>query len=128
MRLLLVIPHITDAIMAWVKEVSKKPVTGTTEEPDICIVEVRRLPGAQRAVARARLVLMDAVRCSRLAVRQLGGTVGDIESAPFVEAMRQFQFQVGHENFCLVRCGPTSRRTAMLPTLTARGCRMRASP
>lgn len=43
---LLVIPHITDAIMAWVKEVSKKPVTGTTEEPDICIVEVRSLPNA----------------------------------------------------------------------------------
>lgn len=33
---------------------------------------------------------------------QLGGTVGDIESAPFVEAMRQFQFRVGHENFALI--------------------------
>ncbi|CAK5279390.1 unnamed protein product, partial [Mycena citricolor] len=33
---------------------------------------------------------------------ELGGTVGDIESAPFVEAMRQFQFRVGHENFALV--------------------------
>lgn len=31
-----------------------------------------------------------------------GGTVGDIESAPFIEAMRQFQFRVGHENFCLI--------------------------
>jgi len=28
--------------------------------------------------------------------------VGDIESAPFVEAMRQFQFRVGHENFALI--------------------------
>lgn len=33
---------------------------------------------------------------------QLGGTVGDIESAPFVEAMRQFQFRVGYENFALI--------------------------
>lgn len=33
---------------------------------------------------------------------QLGGTVGDIESAPFIEAMRQFQFRVGHDNFALV--------------------------
>lgn len=33
---------------------------------------------------------------------ELGGTVGDIESAPFIEAMRQFQFRVGHENFCLI--------------------------
>ena len=33
---------------------------------------------------------------------QLGGTVGDIESAPFIEAMRQFQFAVGTENFFLI--------------------------
>lgn len=33
---------------------------------------------------------------------ELGGTVGDIESAPFIEAMRQFQFRVGHDNFCLI--------------------------
>jgi CTP synthase len=34
-------------------------------------------------------------------VVELGGTVGDIESAPFVEALRQFQFRVGRENVCL---------------------------
>lgn len=33
---------------------------------------------------------------------ELGGTVGDIESAPFIEAMRQFQFRVGHDNFALI--------------------------
>ncbi|KIY74344.1 CTP synthase [Cylindrobasidium torrendii FP15055 ss-10] len=33
---------------------------------------------------------------------ELGGTVGDIESAPFVEAMRQFQFRVGYKNFALI--------------------------
>jgi len=33
---------------------------------------------------------------------ELGGTVGDIESGAFVEAMRQFQFRVGHENFALI--------------------------
>ncbi|CAO2588829.1 CTP synthase 1 [Lemmus lemmus] len=31
---------------------------------------------------------------------QLGGTVGDIESMPFIEAFRQFQFKVKRENFC----------------------------
>ena len=35
-------------------------------------------------------------------VIELGGTVGDIESAPFVEALRQFQFRVGKENVCFV--------------------------
>lgn len=33
-------------------------------------------------------------------VLQLGGTVGDIESMPFIEAFRQFQFKVKRENFC----------------------------
>lgn len=28
--------------------------------------------------------------------------MGDIESAPFVEAMRQFQFRIGRENFALI--------------------------
>ena len=35
-------------------------------------------------------------------VIELGGTVGDIESAPFIEALRQFQFRVGEENVCFV--------------------------
>jgi CTP synthase len=33
---------------------------------------------------------------------ELGGTIGDIESMPFVEAFRQFQFRVGRDNFLLV--------------------------
>jgi CTP synthase len=33
---------------------------------------------------------------------QLGGTVGDIESAPFIEALRQFQWRIGHDNFALI--------------------------
>ena len=30
---------------------------------------------------------------------ELGGTIGDIESMPFVEAFRQFEFNIGKENF-----------------------------
>ncbi|ODQ80536.1 hypothetical protein BABINDRAFT_160807 [Babjeviella inositovora NRRL Y-12698] len=37
-----------------------------------------------------------------ICIVELGGTVGDIESAPFVEALRQFQFRVGTENFALI--------------------------
>ena len=33
---------------------------------------------------------------------ELGGTVGDIESAPYLEALRQFQFRVGRENVTFV--------------------------
>lgn len=35
---------------------------------------------------------------------EVGGTVGDIESAVFLEALRQFQFRVGHDNFVLCFC------------------------
>ncbi|GIL87264.1 hypothetical protein Vretimale_1778 [Volvox reticuliferus] len=35
-------------------------------------------------------------------VIELGGTVGDIESAPFVEALRQFCIRVGDNNICNV--------------------------
>ena len=33
---------------------------------------------------------------------EVGGTVGDIESSVFLEALRQFQFRVGNDNFCLM--------------------------
>ncbi|XP_050238953.1 uncharacterized protein LOC126688334 isoform X2 [Mercurialis annua] len=35
-------------------------------------------------------------------VIELGGTVGDIESMPFIEALRQLSFLVGQDNFCLI--------------------------
>ncbi|KAJ2719873.1 CTP synthase ura7 [Coemansia sp. Benny D115] len=45
---------------------------------------------------------MENGRAPDVCIVELGGTVGDIESAPFIEAMRQFQFRVGHDNFCLI--------------------------
>ena len=37
-----------------------------------------------------------------IAVVEIGGTVGDIESLPFVEAVRQLSLRVGRENSCFV--------------------------
>lgn len=34
----------------------------------------------------------------QVCIVELGGTIGDIEGMPFVEAFRQFQFRVGREN------------------------------
>jgi len=31
----------------------------------------------------------------------LGGVIGDIEGMPYIEAMRQLQFKLGRDNFCL---------------------------
>ncbi|HIU84620.1 MAG TPA: CTP synthase [Candidatus Aphodousia gallistercoris] len=39
---------------------------------------------------------------AEIAVVEIGGTVGDIESLPFVEAVRQLSFRVGRENCCFV--------------------------
>ncbi|KAI9007394.1 CTP synthase N-terminus-domain-containing protein [Gaertneriomyces semiglobifer] len=50
----------------------------------------------------ARIPVDDSGEEPDVCIVELGGTVGDIESAPFIEAMRQFQFRVGHENFCLI--------------------------
>ncbi len=38
----------------------------------------------------------------RIAIIEVGGTVGDIESQPFLEAIRQFQHEAGHENAILI--------------------------
>lgn len=38
----------------------------------------------------------------RIAIIEVGGTVGDIESQPFLESIRQFQHEVGRENAILI--------------------------
>ena len=35
-------------------------------------------------------------------ITEIGGTVGDIESQPFLEAIRQVQYEVGKENVCFI--------------------------
>uniref|UniRef100_A0A6M2DSW7 CTP synthase n=1 Tax=Xenopsylla cheopis TaxID=163159 RepID=A0A6M2DSW7_XENCH len=65
-----VVPHITDAIQEWVERVANQPVNKKEDEKP------------------------------EVCIIELGGTIGDIEGMPFVEAFRQFQFRVGRENFC----------------------------
>lgn len=43
-----------------------------------------------------------AAKDTEIAIIEVGGTVGDIESQPFLEAIRQFQHDVGHENAILI--------------------------
>ena len=43
---------------------------------------------------------------TRIAIIEVGGTVGDIESQPFLESIRQFQHEVGHENAILIHVTP----------------------
>ena len=43
-----------------------------------------------------------AAKDTEIAIIEVGGTVGDIESQPFLEAIRQFQLDKGHENVILI--------------------------
>ncbi|KAL3849296.1 hypothetical protein ACJIZ3_011178 [Penstemon smallii] len=47
-------------------------------------------------------------------VIELGGTIGDIESIPFIEALGQFSYRVGAGNFCLIH-------VSLVPVLTVVG-------
>jgi CTP synthase len=44
----------------------------------------------------------EAAQGSEVAIVEIGGTVGDIESLPFLEAIRQMRVDVGHENSMLI--------------------------
>ncbi|MGN0243033.1 MAG: CTP synthase [Lachnospiraceae bacterium] len=50
----------------------------------------------------------------KIAIIEVGGTVGDIESQPFLEAIRQFQVDVGRENTVLIL-------VSLIPYLKASG-------
>ena len=63
-----VVPHVTDAIIDWLMDVASQPVDGESEE------------------------------APDVCIVELGGTLGDIESMPFVEALRQLQSRVGWKN------------------------------
>lgn len=52
--------------------------------------------------ATAKVPVDDSGLSPDICIIELGGTVGDIESAPFIEALRQFQFRVGSGNFALI--------------------------
>lgn len=51
---------------------------------------------------------------TQIAIIEVGGTVGDIESQPFLEAIRQFQHDIGHENAILLH-------VTLIPYLKASG-------
>lgn len=51
---------------------------------------------------------------TKIAIIEVGGTVGDIESQPFLESIRQFQHDIGRENAILIH-------VTLLPYIKASG-------
>ena len=70
---------------------------------------------------KARIRKLGADEDVDLVITEVGGTVGDIESLPFLEAIRQIRKDVGRENTCyihvtLVPYLPTSEELKTKPT------------
>lgn len=63
---------------------------------------------------KSRFYRNDGDPNTNIAIIEVGGTVGDIESQPFLESIRQFQQDVGHENCILIH-------VTLIPYLSASG-------
>ena len=109
-----VVPHITNAVQDWCERVARIPVDHTKEEPGT-LRSVRKHMGQLLATTQIVLFkLTDGVR-SDVCIIELGGTVGDIESAPFIESMRQLRMRAGSkENFVSVPVYKISANTENL--------------
>ena len=68
-----IIPHVTDAVQEWIETVAQRPVGRGNTGPTPEVCFI-----------------------------ELGGTVGDIESTMFLEALRQFRAKQGRDNVVYV--------------------------
>ena len=62
---------------------------------------VQVIPHITNAI-KSRFYTNPSSKETEIAIIEVGGTVGDIESQPFIESIRQFQYEVGHENCMLI--------------------------
>jgi CTP synthase len=67
---------------------------------------VQVIPHVTDEIKRRILALGSADSGQRVdvVITEVGGTVGDIEGLPFLEAIRQLRYDVGRENICYVHC------------------------
>lgn len=63
---------------------------------------------------KSKIEIVGKENNSDIVITEIGGTVGDIESTPFLEAIRQFRYDVGRENVIYIH-------VTLLPYLKAAG-------
>ncbi len=51
---------------------------------------------------KRRIQLLGQEKCYDIIITEIGGTVGDIESLPFIESVRQLRYSLGYKNTALV--------------------------
>lgn len=88
-----VVPHITDEIKRRMLRAHPSPPQGRDVEIDKA---VNVASGNQTSLSSEGLgEAFDFV------ITEVGGTIGDIESAPFMEAIRQLRWQLGRDAVCV---------------------------
>ena len=63
---------------------------------------------------KSRILLAGESSDADVVITEIGGTTGDIESLPFLEAIRQIRSDLGRENVCYIHC-------TLLPYIKAAG-------
>ena len=117
-----VIPHVTDEIKARIRKLgSEQPgdviiteIGGTTGDieglPFLEAIRQFTLEVGARNVLYMHVTLVPYIKAAikklssevDVVICEIGGTVGDIESLPFLEAIRQVRHEVGRENCIFV--------------------------
>ena len=62
---------------------------------------VQVIPNITEEILRRMLLSTEETKADVI-ITEVGGTVGDIESLPFMEAIRQMKYKVGEENCCYI--------------------------
>ena len=62
---------------------------------------VQVIPNVTEEILR-RMLLSTEETNADVIITEIGGTIGDIESLPFIEAIRQIKYRVGEENCCYI--------------------------
>ena len=62
---------------------------------------VQVIPHITNEIKR-RMMLLDETGEYDIIITELGGTVGDIESLPYIEAVRQLRWELGQDTICII--------------------------
>jgi CTP synthase len=84
-RTVQVVPHLTSHIIGSIEKAAKIPVAGrkSAGSPEETVPEAGK-------------------KAPEVCIVEMGGTVGDIESSVFIEALRQLRMRVGRDNFMAI--------------------------
>ncbi|MCR5679771.1 MAG: CTP synthase [Prevotella sp.] len=89
-----VVPHITDEIKRRMLRVSEELRVKSEE------CASAQSSGADSSLDSSLFTLHSSLKYD-FVITEVGGTIGDIESAPFMEAIRQLRWQLGRDAVCV---------------------------